>query len=110
MTEEIVTIRCVPAIKRVWKALGAGYPNQREQLRALLDAYEAEPTQCRSVTFTQQSSSAKDAIIQFSVSEELKQQWNNHGGGYTDRQDQLYALLEAYANSVKKSRIVRFDF
>jgi hypothetical protein len=46
-----IKIRCRPETKRAWEAHGAGFDNQAQQLRALLEAYANETNRCRSTTF-----------------------------------------------------------
>lgn len=48
---ETIRIRCSEETKRSWKAHGAGYANQEDQLLALLEAYANDTKKCRSVTF-----------------------------------------------------------
>jgi hypothetical protein len=106
---EKIYVRCVPELKYVWEAHGAGFGSQREQAAALLRAYDDNPSACRTITFEAQPHEDKSERIRIHCSERLKRRWDDHAAGFESRQDQLYALLRAYADATKKSRSVNFD-
>ena len=95
----------------VWQALLPGYTRKVALLSALLDACDTRPRHIRSTTPSTPSSrkrvgEPRERIL-IRCEPPLKERWKSMSEGYDTYEDQLRALMSAYANTVSKCAAVR---